>query len=67
MTKGIKIFLIAIGFIVSITIILLVKTNSSEGRLFEIILMMVYLAYARAIWKYEKKSDNENKLDKTIK
>lgn len=66
MTKTIKIALILLGFIILVGIKAAFKSNGSEGGILWVIFLMAFLAYARAIWKYEKKSD-DNKLDKTVK
>ncbi|MBP5983418.1 MAG: hypothetical protein KA734_06825 [Fluviicola sp.] len=66
MTKTIKIVLILIGLFILGAIKLAFKSNGSEGGIIWAISAMAYIAYVRAIWRYEKKSD-DNKLDKTIK
>ncbi len=67
MTKGIKIGLIVLGLMVVLGVRFLFMANSSKGGIVWIILVLAYAAYARAILKYEKKSDNKTKLDQSSK
>jgi len=67
MTKTIKIVLIGLGFMVLLLIKIVLQENGSQGGMIWAILLFGYLAFTRAIWKHEKKSDSENKLDKNIK
>ena len=64
MTKSIKIILIIAGFLVLVVIKAVMEKNGLSGGLWGI-LLLGYLAYARAIWKYKKSSESNNELDKT--
>lgn len=62
MTKPIKVILIALGFV----ILLIIKISFKQigvGILWPIMLL-VYLAFSTAIWKYNTKSEKSDKLDK---
>lgn len=54
MTKTIKIVLILVGFIVLCGIKLALEANNLGGGVLFPILAMAYLAFAGAIWKYNK-------------
>ena len=69
MTKNIKIILIIAGFLLcSIIFNLLKQALGGSPGIIGVILIVAYVAFARAIWNYGKdKSENNNKLDKTLK
>lgn len=65
MTKGIKITLIAIGFVVLMGVKIALDEAGGGGMIWAFFLMG-YIAYARAIWKHRKKSADNTQLDKTV-
>ena len=59
MTKTIKVFLLVLGFVVLVGTKFAFKSAGTEGGIIWALFLVGYLAYARAIWKYEKNDNND--------
>lgn len=66
MTKSIKIVLIIVGFIIIVIVKGILDEVAHGGGVIWVIILFAYLSYAKAIWKYKKKTDEDTRLDKSL-